>query len=162
MVAWGAKLTLGSVHVCTSKYRVYCATCQANDQGLLNPKPTKLFLIHDGIKNWKKALKKFHRHERSNMDKEATQKLAAKARGFGINAQLNAQLCDNQKHHRSMFTKLLQFLSRQGLPFRGHEEDVVFFNGNLYQLTTTSGPEMISLLNSKEQISQKLLMKLSK
>ena len=75
--------------------------------------------------NWKKALRE---HECSNMHKEATQKLPAKARGVGIDAQLNAQLSDDQKHHRSMFMKLLhviQFLSRQGLPFRGHKEDIV-------------------------------------
>ena len=81
--------------------------------------------------------------KRSNMHKEATQKLAAKARWVGIDVQLNAQLGDDQKHHRSMFTKLLhtiQFLSRQGLPFRGHKEGIVSFSGgNLYQLLLLLG-----------------------
>ena len=82
-------------------------------------------------------------HQRSNMHKEATIKLAAKATGVGIDAQLNAQLSDDQKHHRSMFMKLLhaiQFLSCQGLPFRGHKEDIISFSGDLYQLLLyTSG-----------------------
>ena len=40
----------------------------------------------------KKTLKTFRENERSNLHKEATEKLAAKARGVGIDAQLNAQL----------------------------------------------------------------------
>jgi len=50
---------------------------------------------------------KFREHEGSKMHKEATQNLAEKARGVGIDAQLNVQLRDDQKHHRSMFMKLL-------------------------------------------------------
>ena len=39
--------------------------------------------------------------------------------------------------HREMLQNLLsciQFLSRQGLPFRGHREDAESFECNLYQL----------------------------
>lgn len=109
------------ISVCTSKYRVYCATCQAaNDQGLLNPKPAKSAFIHDGFTNWKKVLEKFREHEGSKMHKEATQKLAEKTKGVGIDAQLNAQLRDDQKHHSSMFMKLLhaiQFLFTSRIVF---------------------------------------------
>ena len=152
------------ISVCTSQYRVYCATCRAaNCQGLLNPKPTKSPFIYDGFTNWKKALEKFREHENSSTHRDATQKLAAKNRGIGIDAQLSAQLSNDQKHHRSMLMKLLlaiQFLSRQGLPLRGHKEDIEAFSGNLYQLLLLQAkdcPQMISWLNRKEYISPEIV-----
>ena len=100
------------------KYTVYCATCQAaNYQGLLNPKYTKSAFIHDGFTNWKKAIEKFHEHEASNMHKEPTLKLAAKARSIGVVAQLSAQPSDDQKHHRSMFMKLFNSFHVKGCLF---------------------------------------------
>ena len=109
--------------VCTS---VYCASCRwANSQGLLNfPKHFKPAFIDSGFANWRKALQKFREHEASSMHKEANLKLAAKFSGVGIDS---AQHSTDQKHHRCMLLKLLhciQYLSRQGLPFRGHKEDV--------------------------------------
>lgn len=89
--------------------------------------------------------------------------MAAKARGVGIDAQLKAQLSDDQKHHRRMLMKLLhaiQFLSRQRLPFHGHIEDIVSFSGNLYQLLLLQAkdcPEMIPWLNRKEYISPEIV-----
>lgn len=130
------------ISACTSKHRVYCATSRAaNDQGLLNKKYIISTFIHDGFHNWRIALEKFHEHEASNMHKVATQNLAAKAINIGINTQLRAQLRDDQKYHRSMFMKLhaIQFLSRQGLPFRGHKDDIELFSGNLYQLLLLQG-----------------------
>ena len=64
--------------------------------------------IHHGFNNWKKALEKFRDHECSNMHKETTAKLAAKARGVGIDAQLSVQLRNDQEHHRKMLLKLLK------------------------------------------------------
>ena len=84
------------------------------------------------------------------MHKEATEKLATKARGVGIDAQLNAQLRNDQEHHRNMLMKLLQaiqYLSRQGLPLHAHREDTESFSVNLlYQLLLLQAkdcPEMI-------------------
>ena len=106
------------ISVCTSEYKVYCATCRAaNEQGLLTSKPIKSSFIHHGFNNWKKALEKFREHECSNMHKEGTEKLATKARGVAIDAQLKAQLRNNQEHHRKMLMKLIQaiqYLSHQG------------------------------------------------
>ena len=89
--------------------------------------------------------------------------MAAKAGGVGIDAQLNSQLRDDQKHHREMFMKLLraiQFLARQGLPFRAHREDTASFSGNLYQLLLLQAkdcPEMISWLHLKDYISPEIV-----
>ena len=150
--------------MCTSEYKVYCATCRAAiEQSLLNSKPTKSNFIHHGFNNWKKALEKFREHECSSMHKEATEKLATKARGVGIDAQLNAQLRNDREHHRNMLMKLLQaiqYLSRQGLPLRAHSEDTESFSGNLYQLLLLQAkdcPETISWLHQKDYISPEIV-----
>ena len=64
-----------------------------------------------------------------------------------------------------MFLKLLysvQFLARQGLPFREHREDIENSGGNLYQsllLQVKSSPEMemIPWLKQKEYISPEIV-----
>lgn len=152
------------ISVCTAQYKVYCATCRAaNHQGLLNPKPMKSPFVYSGFTNWKKALEKFREHENSSIHKDATQKLAAKNRGIGIDALLSTQLRKDQEHHRSMLMKLLhaiQFLSRQGLPLRGHREHVETCNGNLYQLLllqTKECPKMVPWLKRKEYISPEIV-----
>ena len=152
------------ISVCTTQYKVYCATCRtANHQGLLNPKPTMSPFVYNGFNNWKKAREKFHEHENSSIHKDASYKLAAKERGIGIDAQLSSQLRKDQDHHRSMLMKLLhaiQFLCRQGLPLRGHKEDLESFNGNLYQLLLLQAkecPEMIPWLKRKEYISPEIV-----
>ena len=111
--------------MCTSQCKVYCATCRAADeQKLLTPSELAMSpFIHHGFNNWKKALDKFREHESSNMHKLATEKLAAKVKGVGIDAQLDAQLRNDQEHHRKILMKLLQaiqYLSHQGLPLRAH------------------------------------------
>ena len=71
------------------------------------------------------------------MHLEAAERLAAKASSLHIGAQLNTQCAEEQKFHKTMLFKLLEtvrFLGRQGLPLRGHCEDVESFEGNLYQL----------------------------
>jgi len=86
--------------------------------------------------NWKNALAKFREHEGSNSHKESAMKLAAK-KCVGIDAQLSSQLRNEQAHHRTMLMRLLesiQFLVHQGLPLRGHKEDLADLEGNLYQL----------------------------
>ena len=144
--------------VCTSKYRIFCSIClTANEQGLLSPKYKQTAFVHSGFSNWKKALSAFRMHELSNMHKDSILKLTAKNKDFGIDAQLSAHLSSDQKQNRSMFMKLLcaiQFLARQGLPFRGHKQvNIEVFGGNLYQLLLVQAkdtPRMISWLERKE------------
>lgn len=153
------------ITVCTSEYKIYCATCRfACSQGLLNfPSHGQNVFSQLGFNNWKKALKKFREHEASSMHREANYKLSAKSQGPGIDAQLLTQRSATQRQHRSMFMKLLysvQFLARQGLSFRGHREDIEHFGGNLYQsllLQAKSSPEMIPWLKQKEYISPEIV-----
>ena len=115
--------------------------------------------------NLKKALEKFREHEISVMHKEAILKLAAtnNSTAKGIDAQLSAQLDANQRHHRQMLMKLLsciKYLARQGLPFRGHHEDIQSFEGNLYQLLLVQAqdcPDMTTWLHKKEYISPEIV-----
>ena len=154
------------ISVCSSNFKIYCATCRnAKYRGLLSfPKHQKTAFVEDGFMNWKKALQKFREHESSVMHKEAILKLAAtKSTTRGIGAQLSAQHDADQRHHRQMLMKLLsciKYLARQGLPFRGHYEDVESFEGNLYQLLLLQAqdcPEMKTWLRKKEYISPEII-----
>ena len=146
------------ISVCTTRYKVFCATClNALDQCLLS-KTNKSPFVGKGFCNWKNALAKFCEHEASSFHKEAVLKLAAR-QGVGIDAQLSVQLCNEQKHHRAMLMKLfeaIKYLGRQGLALRGHNEDTVDVGGNLYRLLLLQAkecPEMITWLEKKEYIS---------
>lgn len=121
------------VFVCTTNYKVFCATClNARDQGLLGMNQKWSSFVSDGFSNWKNALTKFHEHEASNLHKESAMKLAAK-KCVGIDAQLSSKLRSQQAHHRTMLMRLLesiQFLVRQGLALRGCKEDLADLGGN--------------------------------
>lgn len=92
------------------------------------------------------------------MHAEAVTKLAAlnSATLKGIDVQFSAQLAHDQKHHRLMLMKVLttlKFLTRQGLPLRGHNESSESFEGNLYQLLLLQAedcPGMESWLKHRE------------
>ena len=52
------------------------------------------------------------------------------------------------RNNRAMFLKLLEcirYLARQGLAFRGHHEDSIAFEGNLYQLLLLQAKDSIQL-----------------
>ena len=149
------------VSVCTSKYKVFCATCcGAKQQGLLTfTKHKDTAFVDEGFGSWNKALERFKDHEKSEMHKEAVQKLAAKSSGADVATQLRMQCKADQRFHREMLIMVLssvRFLARQGLPFRGHSETSETFEGNLYQLLLLRAEEnnrMRLWLKKKEYIS---------
>ena len=63
--------------------------------------------------NWKKALKTFRKYEHSNMHKEATIKLASKARGVGIDAQLSDDPIEGKDPKGSMMVQALTHMKLQ-------------------------------------------------
>ena len=66
------------ISVCTSKYKIYCATCGAQHQGLLTlTKHKNTAFVDRGFGSWNKAIERFNDHERSEMHREAVEKLAA-------------------------------------------------------------------------------------
>ena len=90
------------------------------------------------VSKFKKDRERFRDHESSSMHAEAVLKLVtAKSASSGVGALLSTQLQNQQKDHRMMLMKLLctlRYLTRQGLPLRGHHEDNESSEGYLYQL----------------------------
>ena len=119
-----------------------------------------------GLETGKKALQKFLEHEKCDMHREAVDRLAAKSSGRNVATLLNTQHEADTAFHREMLQNLLsciQFLSRQGLPFRGHREDAESFEGNLYQLLRLQAknfPQMKTWLRKREYISPEIINEL--
>ena len=153
------------ISVCTSSYKIYChVCCSAKNQSLITfSKRYNSTFVEGGFCNWKKALQRFTEHEKSEMHQEAMMKIASKSSTVDVGAQLSRQHDADQRNHRAMFLKLLeciQFLARQGLPFRGHHEDSDAFEGNLYQLLLLQAKVCTPLgswLKKRDYISPKII-----
>ena len=104
-----------------------------------------------GFRNWKDATRIFRKHESSQAHKEAIMKWAHYTKSVSISAQLAKQVRDDQEKAQTCLLKMissLQFIARQGLPSRGHQET----EGNFLQLLQLRS-EDCSLL--KQWISQR-------
>ena len=153
------------ISVCSSTLKIYCSICRdAKSRGLVtfsrNYKPA---FIEDGFQNLKKARERFRDHESSGVHAEAVMKLGAvKSSSSSVGALLSTQLENQQKHHRVMLMKLLgalKYLTRQGLPLRGHHEDNDTLDGNLYQLLLFQSEDclgMESWVHQREYISPEI------
>ena len=145
------------ISVCTSSYRIFCQVCRSADrQGLLTSQSP---FVRDGFFNWKKALNRFKDHERSTAHREAVSKLQARSQGVNVGAMISKQYEAEKRNNRAMLMKLLhciRYLARQGLAFRGHHEDSVAFEGNLYQLLllqATDSPQFSAWIKRRDYIS---------
>ena len=78
------------ITVCTSKYKVFCVSCRsAKQQGLLTfTKHQNSAFVDQGFGSWNKAIERFNDHERSEMHKEAVERLAAKSSSADVVTQL--------------------------------------------------------------------------
>ena len=138
------------ISVCHSSYKIFChVCCNAKSQNLIHfsshYNPT---FVEGGFSNWKKALQRFASHEKSEMHKEALMKLAAKSSRIDVSVQLSESHATETQNNRAMFLKVLEcirYLARQGLAFRGHHEDNIAFEGNLYQLLLLQAKDSIQL-----------------
>ena len=151
------------ITVCISRYRVFCHSCRiAKQKGLVSNFRNNIF-VGDGFSNWKKALEKFEEHERSDNHKEAVAKVATFFSGTDVGTQLSAVREKSQAYHQRMLLKLLstvRFLTRQGLPLRGHFEDVDHLDGNFYKLLLLRAddcPELKSWIYKKEYTSPDII-----
>ena len=143
--------------MCTSSYEIFChICCSAEKQGLLTSKSP---FVRDGFSNWKKALKRFKGHERSAAHREAVSKLQARSQAVNVGAMISKQHEAEKRNNRAMLMKLLhciRYLARQGLAFRGHHEDSVTFEGNLYQLLllqATDSPQLATWIKKRDYSS---------
>ena len=157
------------ITVCSSKYRIFCASClSARKQGLIRffRRQSSSF-VDTGFKGWNKAIQRFNEHEKSQMHKEATLKLAMKHSSTDISRQLHAQCEESKRFHKEMLMKLLssiRYLSRQGLALRGHSESVDTLDGNLCQLLLLMAEDnkpMREWLGKKEYISPEIVNEFS-
>ena len=82
---------------------------------------------------------------------------------MNVVALLSKEKDAEMRYHREMLLKLLnciRFLARQGLPFRGHNENSESFEGNLYQLLllqSKDSPQLASWLKKREYISPSIV-----
>lgn len=149
------------ISVCTSSYKIFCFICRsAQSLGLITfSRHQKSTFTYDGFNNWKKAMQRFDEHEKSAMHREAVMKIAARSSSINVGAQLSKQHEADTKSHRRMLLKLLasiRYLARQGLAFRGHHEDSVSLEGNLYQLLLLQAhddPVLSQWMKEREYIS---------
>ena len=109
---------------------VHCTYCDT--RGLLKDKLSDSAFISSGFNNWKKALQQFEQHAQSNAHKESLLRIELMEQP-AILLQLKTQLKKDQAAQRDLLVitlTSLQYLVRQGLPIKRHEE----IEGNLTQL----------------------------
>lgn len=128
---------------------VLCFSCvRSASLGLAKlSKSSEPAFMQTGFRNWKKALECFRQHENSAHHKFSVQQLAQQK--APIDALLSSKAISDQARARMCLNKIfttIQFLARQGLPFRGHAEDEGNFM-KLLQLRCDDIPEL-SIKNS--------------
>ena len=123
--------------VCTARGKVFCWYCthmslSASGTALLSKRQENVF-TETGFDNWKKASEKFTTHSQSNLHREAMMKWQHRKQAGMIDTIMENACRSEQLYRRQMLIKQmesLQFLLKQGLAIRGHDE----VDGNLYQL----------------------------
>ena len=115
--------------------RVYCFICRNVYvlQQLTMSKNQESAFITSGFNNWKDATRAFELHRKSSCHREAVLNWEHHVRGVGINLQLQRRLAAEQVEARSCLRKFftsIEYLARQALPLRGHQEE----RGNFQQL----------------------------
>ena len=102
----------------------HCANAHNSDLLKLASKTEDVF-ISIGFRNWKKAIEKFEKHEKSHTHALALHQLQQK-KTKPITAQISdkklMEQADNRKSLLAIFSSL-RYLARQGLALRGHEQD---------------------------------------
>lgn len=124
------------LHYVPSLQGVLCFTCAKAEKLKLVDLANKrdpAFIVN-GFRNWKKSLECFRSHESSQCHNFSNAQLQRINQAQPeINAQLSTQLQAQQAKARDclrMIFTTAKFLARQGLAFRGHEND----NGNFKHL----------------------------
>jgi len=106
----------------------YCHKAFKNKTSQL-VKNTETTFISSGFKNWKKARERFTLHAGSECHKTAITTHIYESRP--IDVQLSNVRASQQEEARKCLLKIIsavQFLVRQGLSFRGHDDDEGNFN----------------------------------
>ena len=115
--------------------KVYCFICRNVYvlKQLNMSKNQESAFVTSGYNNWKEAARSFELHHKSSCHREAVLKWEHHCRGVDISRQLQRQLTAEQAEARNCLRKIftsIEYLARQALPLRGHQED----RGNFIQL----------------------------
>ena len=114
--------------------KAYCIICRnVHILNQLTSKNQESAFIIVGYNNWKDATRAFELHRKSTCHKEAIMKWDYYLKRTCVHTQICHQLVSEQEKARICLMKILtsvEYLARQGMPFRGHQED----SGNFYQL----------------------------
>lgn len=122
------------IHYCIGRNKVFCFYCLvAYEKELITftIHPKTAFFI-EGFNNWKKAIERFHMHEKAEIHKEAKMKILS-SQAPSVMEQLSNEAAKRRGENRKNILKMissLRYLLRQGLAIRGHQES----EGNLIQL----------------------------
>ncbi len=133
------------IHVEAINKTVLCFNCAKADSLHLCDLARKreLTFVTIGFKNWRKASKKFSDHQKTAAHVFATEQLAMKSHPT-IDAQIVNQKAKEQAIARKclkiIFTSI-QYMARQGLAIRGHEND----NGNFKELLQLRSEDVLEL-----------------
>ncbi|CAG2203108.1 unnamed protein product [Mytilus edulis] len=115
------------IHYNENEDKAYCHPCQiASRRRLIKSSKASQAFISTGFSNWNDAHRCFGKHEQSECHLEALQKLNVDKSSTDIGLAMVKQIGDVRENNRSCLMTILsnlQFLSRQGLPFRGSSDD---------------------------------------
>ena len=139
---------------------LYCTHMSLSASGtvLLSKRQENVF-TQTGFDIWKKASEKFTTHSQSNLHREAMMKWQHIKQAGMIDTIMENACRSEQLYRRQMLIKQmesLQFLLKQGLAIRGHDE----VDGNLYQLLLLSSndcPQLKTWLADKNYFSPDIL-----
>ena len=114
---------------------LFCYICQnSDDQSQLQTEPRKeTAFISTGFNNWKKALEKFKKHQNSLCHKVSLTYEEVVPQCGDVREMTDKNLkAERELNYKCLMVIIenLQYLSRQGLPFRGHND----CESNFYQL----------------------------
>ena len=111
----------------------FCHPCRmAINLSFITSKKAEKNFSTGGFQNWKDATWIFRKHDSSHAHKEAVMKWAHYTKSQLIAAQLAQQFRDDQTKAQTCLLKIssLQYITRQGLTSRGHDDA----EGNFLQL----------------------------
>ncbi|XP_071847676.1 zinc finger MYM-type protein 1-like [Apostichopus japonicus] len=141
------------VHVSSELGGVLCFTCvDATLQNLTGmAKYQEDTFISTGFKNWKKAIEKCQKHEKSDAHRISISNLISRKKSLGVDLQLSKQNHESQLSAQKALVKILsslQYLAQQGLAIRGKETISGNFNA-LLQLRGSDDDNLKTWLERK-------------
>ena len=140
--------------LCETQNKLFCFYCfnAVRCKLLTFSKKAEATFSKTGFCNWKRALEKFAKHESSHAHSEAFMKMTNKV---NISTIMNPAYKEQQQKRQKMLLKQLsslQYLLRQGLAIRGHDDT----EGNLLQLLglrSEDDPEIKTWLRDGKYLS---------